>query len=76
MATLETRIAALEGGPAGADDALRPTTIFLVGRGQAFDEVSYGDQTWHRQPGESEQDLRERVAREVKRDRPGQILIL
>ena len=76
MATLETRIAALEGGTTGADDALRPNTIFIVGMGEPFDDVSYGGQTWHRQPEESRQDFQQRIAREVKRDRPGQILIL
>jgi hypothetical protein len=81
MATLETRIAALEGGTAGADESLRPTVIFLTGVEPDGSEseavtVTYRDQTWQRQPGESLQDLKQRAAREVKRDTPGQVAIV
>ncbi len=65
MTTLEKRIAALE--------KTRPTTIgpffiHLVGldtKDSEIQRIEKGAQVWERQPGESEQELKDRAIRET-----------
>jgi hypothetical protein len=68
MATLESRIKALEGGKGGAEGR---GAIFIRGRAPAgHDErmvatVTCGAQVWARHEGETPAELRQRAAREV-----------
>ena len=65
MQSLEKRIAALEQAKPAA---IGPFFIQFVGLGAEdceFDRITKGDQAWERQPGETEQELKERAKREV-----------
>jgi hypothetical protein len=65
MQSLEKRIAALEQAKPAA---IGPFFIHFVGLGAEdfeFDRITKGDQAWERQPGETEQELKERAQREA-----------
>jgi hypothetical protein len=65
MATLDKRIAALEQAkPANIGTFF----IHLVGldtKDSEIERITKGDRVWQRQPGETEQELKERAKREV-----------
>ena len=65
MQALEKRIAALEKAEPAA---IGPFFIHFVGldtKDSEIERITKGDQEWQRQPGESEQELKERAKREV-----------
>lgn len=82
MATLERRIAALEGGRGGLDAVNSPRTVFVVGAAKpvapdgSLVRISGAGGEWLREPGESEQAFKRRASREVSRSKPGQVVIL
>ena len=62
MANFEKRIEALE--QANPTDNMGPRFIHFVGMGQGdrkIQLITQGNQEWQRQPGESEQDLKDRA---------------
>lgn len=64
MATLEKRVATLELANPGD---IGPIFIHFVGldtKDSEIQRITKGDQKWQRQPGESEQDLKDRAQRE------------
>jgi hypothetical protein len=65
MATLDKRIAALEQAKPAT---IGPFFIHFVGmdaKDCEFDRITKGDHVWQRQPGETEQELKERAQREA-----------
>lgn len=65
MQTTEKRIAALE---QASLTNIGPLFVHLVGLGTKDSEIqriTKGNREWQRQPGESEQDLKDRAMREV-----------
>ena len=71
MQSLEKRIAALEQAKPAA---IGPFFIQFVGLGAEdceFDRITKGDQAWERQPGEAEQELKERAKREAPPPKEG-----
>ena len=71
MATLDKRIAALEQAKPAA---IGPFFIHFVGLGAEdceFDRITKGDHVWHRQPGETDEELKERAQRETPPPKDG-----
>jgi hypothetical protein len=71
MQNLERRIAALEQAKPAA---IGPFFIHFVGvdtKDNELERITQGRQEWHRLPGESEQELRERAKREVMPPKEG-----
>jgi hypothetical protein len=72
MQALEKRVTALE--QASPTTNREPLFIHLVGLGtqdSEIERITKGNQEWQRQPGESEQDLKDRAIREVPPPKPG-----
>ena len=71
MQSLEKRIAALEQArPA----TIGPFFIHFVGLGAEycpFDRITKGEHAWHRQPGETDEELKERAQRETPPPKEG-----
>ena len=65
MGTLDKRIAALERAKPAA---IGPFFVHFVGldtKDSEVERITMGRQEWHRRPGESEQELKERAKREA-----------
>ncbi|PZP95519.1 MAG: hypothetical protein DI587_22210 [Variovorax paradoxus] len=71
MRDLERRVEALEAQqePAGATDVIVVGMVAPGEEPQELQTLSYNDQVWHRQEGETEDQFKERVCREVPRAR-------
>ena len=78
MQTLDRRIAALEQATPLSDNR---RVIFIVGvtpgklDAEIFHVTGDSGQAWTREPAESEQDFKDRVAREVVRNKGGAALV-
>ncbi|MDO9148070.1 MAG: hypothetical protein Q7U52_10465 [Hydrogenophaga sp.] len=75
MQSLEKRIAALEQAKPAT---IGPFYIHFVGmdaKDCETERITKGDQAWQRQPGETEQELRERAKREAIPPQEGGIAI-
>lgn len=65
MQAIEKRIAALE---QASPTNIRPLFVHLVGldtKDSEIERITKGNREWQRQPGESEQDLKDRAISEV-----------
>lgn len=71
MQALEKRVTALEqASPATNTEPVFIHFVALGGQNAQIERITKGGKEWQRQPGESEQDLKDRAIREVPPPQP------